>query len=115
MRAAVTYDQLLSAEKTDKKVKQQQDKLQSDIAILQDLITLFHTNPGLPLHPMDTVAQNLDSTKNLLIGLCECVAVFSLPDLSDIATNCLLEFHQPKLIERWCVKNVMDGFWDIRH
>ena len=72
------------------------------------------------------MAQNLDSTKNLLLGLCECIAAFSVPgmdpmavltckELSDIASQALLEFHKKHNVEKWVVKNMINGFWDIRY
>jgi hypothetical protein len=78
------------------------------------IIELFIENPELPLHPSDSLAENIESTKNLLTGLCSCVAKFSLIEISESAAKALVIFHKPAFIELWCKKNIMIAFWNIR-
>eukprot|EP01119_Soliformovum_irregulare_P019017 TRINITY_DN5943_c0_g1_i1.p1 TRINITY_DN5943_c0_g1~~TRINITY_DN5943_c0_g1_i1.p1 ORF type:complete len:2529 (-),score=855.67 TRINITY_DN5943_c0_g1_i1:42-7628(-) len=113
VKSATQYDQMTRDEKGESKRSKEKDKLLFDISILEDTITSFIEDPFLPLFPADSVSQNLDATKNLLTGLCVCVACFGVPRLSDMAASALLNFHKPEFIERWCVKNVINGFWEI--
>lgn len=104
--------QILAGDQS-KRTKVQQEKLTADLQILEKLITLFQTDPKLPLYPTGIIAQDVDATKNFLLGIVECINKFSVPEISDAASITLLEFHKPMYIEKWVPKSVVASFWEI--
>eukprot|EP01114_Cavostelium_apophysatum_P004552 TRINITY_DN1484_c0_g1_i2.p1 TRINITY_DN1484_c0_g1~~TRINITY_DN1484_c0_g1_i2.p1 ORF type:complete len:1402 (-),score=458.43 TRINITY_DN1484_c0_g1_i2:3446-7651(-) len=96
---------------TDKK---KQTQIQADIPTMQHMLELFKDAPDLPLFSSGTSASHdIEVTKHLLVGICDCVSRFNLPELSDAAAETLLVLHQPKNIQKWSAKSVIEGYWDV--
>jgi hypothetical protein len=98
---------------TEKKTKQQQEKLTSDVDVLQKLIALFRTDPNLPLYSSGSTEKDVESTKGFLMGIVNCINLFSLPALSNAAADTLKEFHKTVYIEKWTIKLTVAAFWEI--
>jgi hypothetical protein len=62
-----------------------------------------------------TPAQDLEDVRSVMVGLCYCASLFSIPELSDIAPRALLGLHLPGNIEKWSSKTAINGFWEIRY
>jgi hypothetical protein len=77
---------------TKKDVKQS-EKLQRDVAITSQLVTLFYTAPDLFLHCRSD--NDLDEKKQLFTGLCE--LILAVP----AASACLTRLHRLQHIARW--------------
>eukprot|EP01132_Coremiostelium_polycephalum_P003622 gene3622-4511_t len=106
-----SYSSLKNA--TDKKSKSQFEKVSFDTQVMSFLIQLFLADPNLSLYSLKTPAQDLEEIRNIIIGLCFCSSQFYLPEISDVAAETLLKFHNPIHIESWSAKNMINGFWEI--
>ena len=92
---------------TDKKGKAAFEKIMIDIHILIKLISLYKTDPGLALYIKEE--KQLEEVRRLLTGLSDCSIFFDIPELSNTATEALLEMHKVENIEKWY--NSADDFW----
>ena len=95
----------------DKKSKQQMEKVVADMDILEKIITLYKVDPLLSFYPSKT--PDLEEIRLLFMGLCECVAFFHLPALSDRAYETLLALYKPEYIGKWYTKDPIEGCWLI--
>jgi len=101
-----------AASSSDKKAKQQNEKVAIDMEILTKLIQLFHVDAVLALYQPQQKADDFEDIKKLITGLCNCASYFAIPELADLAGKTLLELHKPVHIERWS-KSTMKAFWII--
>ena len=62
-----------------------------------------------------TIEEDLEDVRSVMVGLCYCASLFSMPELSDIAPRALLGLHLPGNIEKWSSKTAINGFWEIRY
>ncbi|EGG19811.1 neurofibromin [Cavenderia fasciculata] len=98
---------------TDKKSKQQFEKVQFDTQVMGYLIQLFLADPRLSLYALKTPAQDLEDIRSIITGLCYCSSQFALPEIADVAAETLLKFHNAVYIEAWYEKKMINGFWEI--
>ena len=92
-----------------KKVEKQAEKVTIDLEILNQLIELFQSEPLLALWPQKP--DGPDDVNDLLLGICNCISLFELPELSNSASNLLVTVHKIEYIARWKPDNPIDGFW----
>lgn len=112
-RSANKYSILMKDEKSEKKIQKELEKLKSDTDILLPMIKLFRTDPTLPLFATGVVERDIESIRNIITGLCDCVGNFFLPELSEEASQTLQVFHQTQNINKWCPSKIIVGFWDV--
>ncbi|EFA82125.1 neurofibromin [Heterostelium album PN500] len=106
-----SYNSLKNA--SDKKSKAQFEKVQFDTQVMSLLIQLFLADPNLSLYTSKPMAQNLEDIRMIITGLCYCSSQFQLPEISDVAAETLLKFHNPIYIDSWYEKKMINGFWEI--
>ncbi|GAM17779.1 hypothetical protein SAMD00019534_009540 [Acytostelium subglobosum LB1] len=98
---------------TDKKSKLQFEKVAFDTQVMYLLIQLFLADPNLVLYTSKPMAQNLEDIRNIITGLCFCSSQFQLADISDVAAETLLKFHNATYIDCWYERRMINGFWEI--
>lgn len=103
----------LAARASGKKgAEKQVEKASYELNILVTLIELFASDPALALHPTAGKEPAME-IRDLLTGLCECEAMFEVPELHEAAFKALVVLHKPENIGSWDTQQPQEAFWIV--
>lgn len=112
----VAYDEGLAS--GDRKGKQAVESFLPRARVMLTLFRLFACDPLFVLHNPDPAMDFKDvkstrDVRSLLLGLCDTMRHFELPELSKLARTALLRLHEPEVIRSWIPHAPLMAFWDV--